>query len=313
MTITNVSTYSSLQTLLQNMGQVETDLNTAQEQVSSGEASQTYQGLSGNVQQYVSLNAQISQLTDFNSNNSVIVSQLQTSNTTLGQIIQIATNVQSLVASQLSGTSASQSSFQQQLQDVQNSLTSELNTTFEGNYLYGGTDTNTPPVASPLPAAITIGTPDNSYYQGSAQDSTLRIGSDQTITNNVRADNPAFQQIFAGIAQALSTIASTGTVTTGSSSGSNSAALQSAENLIATGIQGVTALQATVNANIVTVQQAETQSQTVQTYFKGVTSGISQADVVALSAQIAQDQTVLEASFEAFSRISSLTLANYLK
>lgn len=299
MSVSNVSTFSSLQNLLQNMSQAQNTLNTDQIAISSGEKSQTFDGISSSVEQLTAVNAQVARLNDYQQSNSVVVSQLQTTNTTLGQIEQIATSIKSLIASQMSGT-ASSASFQQQLTALQQSLTSELNGTFEGNYIFSGTATNTPPIKSPLPNPTAIGTPDTTYYQGSAQDSTIRIADNNTITNSVRADDPSFQDLYAGIALALQ-------------SGATSQTLSSAENLVSTGIQGVIALQSTVNGNIVNVQQVDTQNQALQTYFTGLTTNITQSDTVSLSAQVAQDQTVLEASFEAFSRISSLSLANYLK
>jgi hypothetical protein len=108
------------------------------------------------------------------------------------------------------------------------------------------------------------------------------------------------QQIIAGIQQALQP-------------GAGTSDLQNAENLVNSGIQGVIALQASVNGNIVNVQQVDTQNQTLQTYFSGLSSNLTSSDTVSLSTQVTQDQTVLEATFEAFSRISSLSLANFLK
>jgi flagellar hook-associated protein 3 FlgL len=299
MPVNNVSTFGSLQSLLQNMGLAQTSLNNDQIAISSGHVSQTFDGLSGSVEQLASLNAQITRLTNFQQDNSVVVSQLQTTNTALGQIQQLATNLKGLIAGQLSGTTGS-ASFAQQLKSALATITGQLSSTFQGKYLFSGTATNTPPIKSPLPAAVTIGTPDNAYYQGSGQDSTTRISDSQSIDNSIRADNLAFQQIFAGIAQA-------------SQPGAGSTDLKKAEDLISSGIDGVIALQATVNSNILNVQQTNTQSQTLQTYFTGLSTNLTQADVVSLSTKVVQDQTVLQASFETYARISSLSLANFLK
>lgn len=300
MTVNNVSTYASLQSLLQNMGQAQNALNNDQIAISSGHVSQTFDGLTGSVEQLTSFNAQIARLTNYQQDNSVVLSEQQTSNNALGQIQQVATSLVSLIAGQTGGLQNTTPAFQQQLQNLESSLTAQLNSTFGGNYIFSGTATNTAPVKNPIPAPVTIGVPDDSYYQGSQQDSTLRIGDNQTVPNSIRADNTAFQQIYAGIAQAAQTGAST-------------ADLQSAENLVNQGLQGVIALQSTVNSNIVNLQQVDTQNQTLQTYYTGLTQTLTQSDVVSLSTQVAQDQSVLEASFEAFSRISSLSLANFLK
>ena len=168
MTVTNVSTYGSLQTLLQNMSQSQNALNTDQEQISSGQVSQTFDGVSGSVEQLTSLNAQVARLQDYQQNNTTYISQLQTSNTLLGQVQTLATGIKSLIASQVSGT-ASAASFTQQLQSDLATLGGQLNTTYAGNYLFSGTKANTPPVKTPLPAPVSVGVPDDAYYQCSTQ------------------------------------------------------------------------------------------------------------------------------------------------
>jgi flagellin-like hook-associated protein FlgL len=45
---------------------------------------------------------------------------------------------------------------------------------------------------------------------------------------------------------------------------------------------------------------------------QGLISNIDSADVVSLSTQVAQDQSVLEATYATFARISSLSLVHYL-
>jgi flagellar hook-associated protein 3 FlgL len=303
MTISNVSTFGSLQTLLQNMGTVQTALNNDQVAISSGQASQTFDGISSSVEQLTSLNAQIARLTGYQQENGIILGQMQTTNTVLGQIVQLATNVKSLIANQISGTSSG-ATFIQQLQSQMSTLTSELNSTYGQNFLFGGTVTNIPPVKQSIPLSDIVGQPDANYYQGSDQDMTARITDSQIIVPGVRANNMAFQQLFAGIRQAINAI---------SAGGQDTGALENAENLVDQGMQGAISLQSTVNSNILTVQQANSQSASIQTYFKGIVTNITSADVVTLSTQVAQDSNVLQASFATFARISSLSLTNYLK
>jgi flagellar hook-associated protein 3 FlgL len=185
------------------------------------------------------------------------------------------------VASQTSDFSST-ASFQQQLQAQLTALTAALNTTYGSAYVFSGTNTSTPPIKSPLPDPAVIGVAGTTYYQGSEQNVTFRVGDNETITQGIRADDPAFQQIYAGIQQALSITQASGTGT-----GNQNDALTSAQNLIDQGLQGVIGLQATVNANIVNIQQVNTNSQTTQTYLQGLISNIDSADVVSLSTQVA--------------------------
>lgn len=299
MTVNNISTYGSLQSFLQNISITQNSLSDAQVQISSGYVSQTFDGLNGNIEQFVSLNAQVARLQNYQQGNSLVTSQLQTTNTSINQSISITNSIKSLIATQMSGTSNS-ASFLQQLNSYRDALTSQLNTTYQGSYIFGGSNTNTPPVITPLPAPASLGVPDASYYQGATQNTTSRIADGQTIENNIRADDPAFQNIYAALALAGQTNVGT-------------ADLQEAENLLDKGLQGLISLQATSNANIVRVQQVNSQSETVRIYYKSLSESMSKSDTVALSTQVAQDQSILEASFAVFARISSLTLANYLK
>ena len=181
------------------------------------------------------------------------------------------------MATQLSGAESS-AAFNQQLQSDQTSLTALLNAAYGGSYVFGGTNNNTPPVLTPVPGPATVGTPDASYYQGSQQNVTYRIGDNQVLTNEVRADNPAFQSLYACISQALQ-------------ANGDVAQLKNAENLVDTGIQGVIALQSTVNSNILYVQNTNTHKPAALTDYTGLTTSMSQSDEVALSAKWRRTRT----------------------
>lgn len=299
MTISSISTYGSLQTFLQNINLTQNTLNSDQVQISSGRVSDTFDGLNGSVEQFISLTAQVTRMQNYHQGNSVITSQLQTANTSINQMLQTANSLKSLIVNQLSGTS-NNASFTQQLTSSRDALVAQLNSNYQGNYIFGGTNTNTPPVSNPPTAPLEAGVPDAGYYQGSNQNTSVRIADGQSIDNSIRADNPAFQNILAAIS-----LVSDGTASTEN--------LKKAENLIDTGISGLIGLQSTANANLVRVQQVDTQSETVRVYYQSLSENMSKPDVVALTTKVAQDQSILQASFSTFARISSLSLANYLK
>lgn len=299
MAINSVSTYGSLQTLLQNVNTVQNSLNNSQVQISSGYVSPTFEGLGDSVEQYVSLNAQVTRLNNYQQGNGITVSRLQAVNTALGQVIQLGNSVKSLVAAQPSNTSGG-NSFALQLGSSRDTLTGQLNLTFQGKYVFGGTATNRAPIREEIPLPVEYGKADTSYYQGGTENTTTRIADDQLMENTIRADNPAFQNLYGGIALAMK-------------EGATTEDLLKAQDMINTGIQGVISLQATANATIVRVQQVDKQSESVKTYYSSLAQTMAKSDVVALSTKVVQDQSILQASFSTFARISALTLANYLK
>lgn len=299
MTINSISTYGSLQSFLQNINITQNSLNSDQVQISSGRVSDTFDGLNGSVEQFISLTAQVTRMQNYHQGNSVVTSQLQTINTSINQMLQTANSLKSLVVTQLSGTSNS-ASFVQQVRSSRDAFVGQLNSNYQGSYIFGGTNTNTAPVNNPPTAPLEAGAPDAGYYQGSKQNISFRIADSQSVENTIRADDPAFQNILAAISLV-------------SSGSANTDDLKNAENLIDAGISGLIGLQSTANANMVRVQQVDTQSETVRTYYQSLSEDMSKSDVIALTTKVTQDQSILQASFSTFARISSLSLANYLK
>ena len=74
----------------------------------------------------------------------------------------------------------------------------------------------------------------------------------------------------------------------------------------------ITAIRATVNSNQVNLQDINQQHSDLQLYWKGVTESISHTDLLDASTKISSDQALLTASFQAFARITSLHLSDYL-
>ncbi len=67
-----------------------------------------------------------------------------------------------------------------------------------------------------------------------------------------------------------------------------------------------------VNSNKVALSNTNTNLQTFQLYWKGVQENIGNTDLVSVSTQVAVDQGILQAAFQAFAKINSLHLSNFL-
>ncbi len=180
---------------------------------------------------------------------------------------------------------------------------SQLNSNLEGRYLFGGTRTDTPPVsADQFPTLKVDGVPDDGYYQGSKQDVTVRADDTTEINYNVRADDEGIQQIFAGLAMAQK----------GSDNNSDED-LAKAYDLVSQGLEGVISTRSIVNQNKVSIDDINTRHQSIKLYFQGVKEEIGNADLVSVSTQVAINQGILQASFQAFAKINSLKLSDFLR
>lgn len=302
MAIDILSTLSTFQKTLSDMGKVQNDLAKEQIQISSGIKSPDFAGMSSDTQQYLALDATIGRLTQYQNDNQVVLSRINTTSTALGQVIDTASALQKLILQRRSG-SFDATSFGAQLNGIWQQLAGQLNTNVGGKYLFSGTKTDTPPMNADLfPILDQIGHPDDNYYHGSQQDITVRADDDVLLTANARADDTGIQKIVAALA----------TAKRGNDQGTDDYLAQ-AIALIDQGIRDTVSSRATVDANKVALTNVVKNQQSLQLYWQGLRESIGNTDVVAVSTQVAVNQGILQATFQAFAKITSLQLSNYLK
>ncbi len=301
MPIERISTYATHQRLLIDSGRVQANLLNLQKQLSSGQKADDFKGLTGQVEQFTGLESKIRKARTYQDNNSLVITRLQAMNTSMDQIIQSADDLENLMVQWRNPANRNNMPLTQQLEGIKRAVAGMLNQSVEGRYLFGGTRTNIPPVKELIPQPVTVGTPDDSYYQGSAEDIVVRAQDNVEIRYNIRADNSAFKKIFAAIFQAEQAGAQ-----------NSDEKMRAAINLVQQGIQEAISVQAEINQNVVSLEQINDRHLTLQLYWQGVTEQVSKTDIVAVSTQVAIDQSVLTATYQAFARISQLRLSNFL-
>lgn len=302
MAVERVSTFNIFQTTLNSASKAQADLANLQNQLSSGLKSQNFAGIADQSMQYLQLQDKLTRTDRYIASNGTIRIRLQTTATTLTQVIDTGTKLKSLIQ-QYGQSQASGGVFEEQLNDLWRTLTGQLNVSVDGRYLFAGSATATPPVDSDsFPTLAALGTPDDSYYLGNDNDLTARIDDNLQVTYNVRANDPSIQKIFAALAMAKQ----------GNASGSSDIVTQ-ALAMAEQGVEGVISLQTRVNSNIVTLDNIDDSLTSLKTYWKGVGEEISNTDLVAVSTQVAINEAILQASFQSYGRILALRLSDYLR
>lgn len=304
MTVQRVSTYALHQSTLGNSLNVQSSLINAQQQISSGLKAQNFVDLAGGqVEQFTSLNQKFSKTAEYLKNNQLAQSRVNLANTALDQVIETANNMKNLLLQRRNATLAGSIGFPQQVDGFYKTIAGQLNTQFEGRYIFSGTRSDQRPVdENTLPTTVEFGVPDTGYYMGSYEDTRMRVDDGFEITPNIRADDPAIQKLMAGIAAAV----------TGDREEDDNK-LASAYDLLNEGIQDLVNVQAKNNANNVLLTQSQTRQEALQVYWKGLREDTINADVVSLTTQVAIDQGVLQATYQVFARINSLQLSDFLR
>lgn len=301
MGIERISTYSTHQRLVTDSNRVQANLLELQKQLSSGQKADDYKGLTGLVEQFTGLESKIKKAQTYQQDNDLVITRLKTANTSVDQIIQIGDDLKNVIVQWRNPALRPNLPINQQLESFKKSISGMLNQSMEGRYLFGGTRTDIPPVIEPVPDPVNVGTPDANYYQGSEEDLVLRAQDNLEIRYNIRADNPAFQKLYGAIALAEK------------AAGSNDDdMMKEAYDMAVDGIQDTISVQAEMNQNVVNLTQINDRHETLELYWRGVTEQVSKTDIVGVSTQVAIDQAVLTASYQAFARISSLRLSNFL-
>jgi flagellar hook-associated protein 3 FlgL len=269
--------------------------------ISSGLKTKTFSGLSGSVELFVDLESKIRKSQRFIENIAVATGRINTTNTVLDQTIKVAEDTRAVIT-QWRSSNKDVLSFIQQIDGLKDSLKMHLNTNIEGRFLLGGTRTNVPPVKDLIPEPLSVGTPDAEYYQGSADDITFRASDSMQLSYNVRADEPAFQKVFAAFAQAKE-----------AHTNGDSSAMANAFNLISEGLEGIIYLQTQNNVNKLTIEDARSTHQTLQAYYRGQSEALINTDIVAATTDLAFKQSMLQASYQAFARMNELKLSDFLR
>lgn len=303
MALGRVSTYTMFSNTLGNVSRVQKDLFELQDQISSGIKANEFRELSGQVEHFTQLESKVQRAQMYENNNAINIARLETTNIALSQIIDIADEMENIMALRRNEAFADNISFDEIMSSHIESLAVELNQTFEGRFIFGGTRTDVNPVIvdPQVPEPVVQGTPDANYYQGSTEDFTMRADDNVEMTINVRADNEAFQKLFSAAYLALE----------GHSTNDDELLVQ-AVDMVQEGMKDAIAIQASVNADTLAIRGISDRQESMRLYWQGVAEEISKTDLLAASTKLAVDQATLQASFQAFSVVNSLRLVDFL-
>ena len=185
-----------------------------------------------------------------------------------------------------------------------------LNVKINGRFLFAGSKTDTKPVE---PAAFgTAPTFDGSnttraepayYYKGDDAQIKARINEGVVLDYGLTADDPGFEKLIRAVRIIRETTLSDANAT---------AKFSHAQDLLNQSQDRLQALELSVG---VKVQQLDTTNKNLKdtnNFLSGVISDIESANTFEAVAELTQDQTMLEASYNTVVRLSTLTLTNFL-
>jgi flagellar hook-associated protein 3 FlgL len=323
---------------------VQKQLSDAETELTTGFLANPVESLGSQIGLDQSLQAQSAILSNFQTTNSIAQSTLTTAQNALTSISSDAQNfVNALLTAQSSGDIGT---LQTQAQSYLTSLTSLLNTTVGGSYIFGGINNSVQPVtddSQPAQAATNTAfqtafgvspssSPANSitasamqsfltgafanlftgsnwssnWSQASSTPMTALISPGQTVTASASANDSAFQQLVS----AYVSVADLGIGNLNSST--QQAVLSNAQNLASSAMAGITNIQSTLGLSQSQITNVNGQMQTQASFIDNWVRQLQGVDAYQAATNLSNLTTQLETAYSLTDRISRLSLVNYL-
>jgi flagellar hook-associated protein 3 FlgL len=309
-TIERVATSTQSQILLAQIQQDEANLSQSQTQVATGLVSTTYGGIGDKTAVMEAAQSQSDMATAYASTAQLAVNQTNLQDTQLNQLSSLASQLQQDITTSVANNDAS--TLMSQASSIFDQASAILNSQdANGNYIYSGGKSNTPPLTPTSLSALAALPSAASAFANGTQKASVQVGPNQNVQIGVLASDVGTQ-----LMQTLQDVANFNN----GSTGNFGSGLTSAQSTFLTGeiqtaqtaYQGINDIQGTNGEVYQQLQAAVTQQQSMTTMYQGFVSNIQDVDMATASTNLSQDQIALQAALEVTSQLGSISLLNYL-
>lgn len=323
-----ISTFNSFNSVVNNLMSSEIQQSTLSQQISSGFVSNNLEGFGASAEALTAAQNVETRVNSFVQNSTALSAQLDAQNQALTQVASAGTGARAAIANALA--TGSSEGLMSTLQSYFGQAAASLNTQYNGQYMFAGGNSATPPVptqnmsdlittpavppATPWTPATWSPNPATTYnnvFTNGPTAATSQLDESTTIQTGVLASN-AGGSLFNAFAQIEDYQQSSGQPFSGQLTTAQSAFLTSMLSTFDSANQDVTDTVANNGLTQAQVSQSLTSQQDRQTTLQGMISGITDVNMAQASSQLAQVQTAIQASAKIFSSLQTYSLLNFL-
>lgn len=285
----------------------QSDAARTQIQIASGKKAQQYSEIPRDANQLVSLERDIQMTEKFAQNIDQVVARLNIMESSIATMVSRATEVLGIMSQGLSGSNIDDLPLESFSATFLQEAASLINTSHEGRYLFAGSLTDSPPVdlndAAYTPAAGLPGvfTADFDYYNGDQSQLSVRAADSFETDYGITGDNPAFEELLRSLEYMDYAGANLDTTV-----------LAEAYTLMKSAVNGLADLRGQIGATSLVLEKTKEGHQSFKTYAENIVSGLEDTDIAAATTQLSMDELTLQGSYLALSRLSNLSLINFL-
>jgi flagellar hook-associated protein 3 FlgL len=287
------------------IGSAQNKVNDLQTQIGSGRKSQDYEGISRSAERLVSLEATHTRTAQYVENNHVVDRRLRTMESNVAQIFDVMSGYKTLLVDALNAQNAADLNMPVRAQEMLNQISSLLNVAEDGRYLFAGSMTNTQPVdLAALPPTYVVPTANgasSAYYQGNAQILSVRAGDNFDVNYGVTADSLGFEQAIRALDVVVKNVP-TDTTT-----------LNHALAVVTDALDNIANTRTQIGAVATTLGELNRKHDEFMLFTEQTIGEIENVDIAEAVSLMNVATVSLEASFMTLSRLSQLTLMNFLR
>jgi flagellar hook-associated protein 3 FlgL len=285
--------------LLDAVAQTQHEINTDEQEISSGLAVNVPSDDPAAAAELIQNAGQASQADQFERSIASVQGEIQNADSTLSSVITSLQQAVSLGVEAANGTvnSADRAAITTQVQGIQNQLLSLANLTYQGNYVFAGTDTQTQPYV------LDANSPSGVTYQGNSGVNSITLGNQFSLQTNLPGStlfSSGGSDMFQSIQDLITSLES--------------------GNGIEAAVTEVSSASSAVDEQRVFYGNALNQLNSQQTFLSGETTQLAQqqntigaANLPVVISNLTTAQTALQATYEAIGQTAHTNLFEYLK
>jgi flagellar hook-associated protein 3 FlgL len=303
-----VANFAQHQLTMSYAMRTQSSLAERQIQIASGKQAQYYSNISTQASELVNVERAVARTTQFTRNIDQALTRLGIMESAVGTMTDRATEVLSIISSAMSGENIQDVPLVEFAATFMAEIESLLNTQHEDRYLFAGSQTNNPAVDlsdvnyTPQAGLPGVFTADFDYFQGDTLQLAVRSAETFETTYGITANEPAFEELL----RALSYMDYAG-------ANLDNAVLEQAFTMMKSAVDGLSDIRGRIGASSKVLESAKSGHEDYLTYTTNLVSTLEDVDVAEATTRLAQDEVQLQASYLSLSRLSELSLLNYLR
>ncbi|MCU1250931.1 MAG: flagellar hook-associated protein 3 [Edaphobacter sp.] len=230
-------------------------------------------------------------------------SRMQVTDSTLGEVVTQITSALSTAVGGNNGTlnASNLASVAQALSGIRDQVLSLANTSYQGQYLFGGSQGSAPPFT-----LDTSTNPATATYNGDSNVQYVQTPSGQQIQVNLPG-SAVFGAAGSGVLGALNQLISD------FSAGATTAALTADTNALTTSLGQLSSQRSTLDSALSRLQATSTYTQTEESQLKVAQSNLVSADPAAVATQLSTAETQHQALLSVINALGSSNLFSLMK